>query len=95
MKITREKRERENIHTTSITMNALIEAVDKHGCPCKPPSDVDVVVGQWPGTGEKKLEIVKSEIRCLKVVLGIKNKSLVFGRRKVDVLINDLKYVLV
>ena len=65
--------------------------VRAHGGPCSNAGDVDRVLEMSSGS---RLEIVKNEIRYLKVILGVKDKRLVFGKKKLATLTVDLKSVL-
>ena len=63
------------------TKRALIESVRLHGGPCITPEDVDrLLVGKKIS---QQKELLKNEMRYLKIVLGLKDKRLVFGSKGV------------
>ena len=62
--------------------NKIIDQVRSHGGPCGNAADVHRVLGQY-SSKTAKLKAVKDEIRYLKLVLGVKDNRLVFGRKKI------------
>ena len=71
----------------------IVEGVRKHGGPCKSGREVDSVL-EMMRTNTQKMDALKKEIRYLKVVLDVKDKRLLFGKKNVVQLTSDLKAVL-
>ena len=68
--------------------------VKEHGGPCIHPSDVDRLLKRNSGK-TRQVGCVKYEIRYLKTVLGVKDKRLIFGKKKdLKVFADDFKFVL-
>jgi hypothetical protein len=89
--INRKKREKEALKLE--IKRKLVESVKQHGGPCMKPYEVDNIVKNAAGQ-KQKVEFVKDEIRYLKNVVGIVDKRLVFGKKDLRTLVNDLKAVL-
>jgi hypothetical protein len=71
----------------------LIASVQAYGGPCKCEADVKRMLRGLKNIKQKK-DFLKKEIKYLKVVLGIKDKHLVYGKKDVDTLAADLILVL-
>ena len=56
--------------------------VKEHGGPCIHPIDVDRLLKRNSGK-TRQVGCVKYEIRYLKTVLGVKDKRLIFGKKKI------------
>ena len=67
--------------------------VQSHGGPCKCEADVRKLLASDRSNVQKK-NCLKDEIRYLKIVLGVKDKNLIFGKKNVDQLASSLIVVL-
>ena len=89
----RQKMEKEANHIE--LKRAIIESVQLYEGPCKSAADVDQLLNRLSGESEtKKKEVLKQEIKYLKVVLGVKDSRLIFGKKDSVALAAGLKGVL-
>ena len=73
----------------------IIESVQLYEGPCKSVADVGQLLNRLSGESEtKKKEVLKQEIKYLKVVLGVKDSRLIFGKKDSVALAAGLKGVL-
>ena len=89
----RQKMEKEANHIE--LKRAIIESVQLYEGPCKSAADVNQLLNRLSGESEtKKKEVLKQEIKYLKVVLGVKDSRLIFGKKVSVALAAGLKGVL-
>jgi hypothetical protein len=80
-KLEEERKKREELLATKAeNKKKLINAVKDHGGPCKNLSDIQRVLAQCHSK-TLKLNVIKNEIRYLKIVLGMKDDRLIFGKK--------------
>ena len=75
------------------TRRNIVKAVKAHGGPCTGSKDV-VKLLRTCKSDSQRLKVLKDEIRYLKQVLGIRDRRLVFGKKDVQTLADDLTQVL-